>query len=704
MVNNIRQALTLVILMLLSPWASADISSWQGPNFAPDDAGLTPSNSTYDGFTIPTNSTITSSEFSLAPHWTRAPDNGTYWAQDSITDFSVGQLNGTTYLTSDGDLTLATNSSYGEMTDFEFIKPQFTKWVAYGDDFWQPVNASSVSYGPGNATSGNYVAGSSGPLSAGSKGYIRSQFFEIPEVVNEFVLEFDRWNSLVTGDIAELQYSLDFGTNWITLDNWSGNTTGWISESYTLDNETENKSAIGFRFKLEKSIHSIMTDGLFIDSFNLSNKGEPLSSWFHGNSNGSYSPYADGSLIVPVNLSGLSSPLELSYYSNWDIQGGNFDNLVIMLSQDNGSSWTIISPLPGVPAHGIQVGTSTYNQESFGWRQIQHALPNSAVNNSNAASSLLKFRVVTDNAVNFGGGAANGWEGIMIDDLSLISAAGTSNYQTVKLSNFTENSTAYTQTIMGHANEWQHINWEGNNGPWHSFDSFEEIQNLPTGWRIDHVRGSTPWEIGTIDNSNGYGPNSPTWPSGSKGMGINLNGIYSNHVYTHLISPSYTIPDNATARLTFSHWICTEADWDGGSIFTSIDDGISWQHFGQNITGFYDRISSVNPNSPFYGLGIFDGSRVTNGCGKSNSNHTFDRISGDLSYLSGNEVRIRFSFFTDTFVEEDGWYIDDAGVSIDRFQSSGTWTSPLIQSGDSGWAKFTSLHKTPLRQRYWLTF
>ena len=241
MVNNIRQALTLVILMLLSPWASADISSWQGPNFAPDDAGLNPSNSTYGGFTIPTNSTITSSEFSLAPHWTRAPDNGTYWAQDSITDFSVGQLNGTTYLTSDGDLTLATNSTYGEMTDFEFIKPQFTKWVAYGDDFWQPVNASSVSYGPGNSTSGNYVAGSSGPLSAGSEGYIRSQFFDIPEIVNEFVLEFDRWNSLGTGDVAELQYSLDLGTNWFTLDNWSGNTTGWLSESYNLDNETENK-------------------------------------------------------------------------------------------------------------------------------------------------------------------------------------------------------------------------------------------------------------------------------------------------------------------------------------------------------------------------------------------------------------------------------------------------------------------------------
>ena len=48
--NRIRQALILVILMLASPWASADIASWDGPIFGPDDAGLNPSNSTYDGY------------------------------------------------------------------------------------------------------------------------------------------------------------------------------------------------------------------------------------------------------------------------------------------------------------------------------------------------------------------------------------------------------------------------------------------------------------------------------------------------------------------------------------------------------------------------------------------------------------------------------------------------------------------------------
>ena len=113
-----------------------------------------------------------------------------------------------------------------------------------------------------------------------------------------------------------------------------------------------------------------------------------------------------------------------------------------MLSQDNGSSWTIISPLPGVPAHGIQVGTSTYNQDSFGWREIQHALPSFGSKQLQCSNTLLKFRVTTDNAVNFGGGAIDGWEGIMIDDLSVSQAQG---HQIIKhnVSNFTENSTAY---------------------------------------------------------------------------------------------------------------------------------------------------------------------------------------------------------------------------------------------------------------------
>ena len=695
LVNPIRKALILVALMLLSPWAAADVSTWQGPISAPDDAGIDPSNSTYDGFVIPTNSTITGAEYTVQPKWIDAEDNGTFWSSDSMNGFSKGQVNGTSFLTSNGDLTLATNSTYGKMTDFESILPQFAYWSTQGDEFWRPVNLSRVTYGPQNTTDGNYVAGTNGTLLPGSEGYLRSEFWPVPEVVRYFNLSFDRWNSFDVGDLAELHYSIDNGNQWQLLDNWSGNTSDWISENYSLDSLIQGSSTIGFRFYVKKLNQSISTEGLFIDSFNLSNQGDPLAAWFHGNASGEYSPYADGTLIVPVNLSGLTAPLELTYRANWDIQGGNFDNLVVMISETNGSTWTIMSPLPGVPAHGIPVGGTTYNQQSYGWREIQHPFPHWAAGNQNASNMLLKFRIQTDGTVNHGGGAIDGWEGIMIDDLRVLSAVGTSNMQTRLLANFTDNSTQYLETSTGYPNEWQHVNWEGYNGPWSSFDSFEEVQGLPSGWRVDHVRGSTPWERGAIDNSNGYGPNHTSWPSGTNGMGINLDGIYSNHVYTHLVSPTYSIPENATARLTFNHWICTEADWDGGSIFTSIDDGLTWQHFGHNISGFYERTSTVNPNSPFYGLGIFDGSTVVGGCGNSNSNHTFSRISGDVSHLAGNDVRMRFSFFTDTYIETDGWYIDDAGIVIDRFLPSGVWTSPVIEADEFGWARLTSLYEMP---------
>lgn len=693
--NSIKQALTLVILMLLSPWASADISSWQGPSFTPDDAGIQPSNSTYEGFKIPTNSTISSSHFSAEPKWAPANDNGTLWSSDSVYGFSNGIVNGTSYLTANGDLTLATNSTYGEMTDFETISPQLAHWSSEGDEFWRPVNLSAVSFGPVNSTSGNYAAGTNGSLLPGSSGYIMSEFWQLPAVIRYFNLSFDRWNSLDSGDTAEIQYSIDNGSNWQLLDNWTGNTTAWTQEIYPLDLLVQNASHIGFRFYVNKLNTSIVTEGLFIDSFNLSNQGDPLAAWFHGNSSGEYSPNADGTLIVPVDITGLTAPLELKYQANWDIQGGNYDNLVVMISQNNGTSWTIMSPLPGVPAHGIGVGGTTYNQHSWDWREIIHPFPHWAVGSPNASETLLKFRVTTDNSVNQGGAAIDDWEGIMIDDLTVFSGAGSQNATTVLLENFTDTSDHYLVNVSGYPNDWQFIDWEGFNGPWSTFDSFEEVQGLPAGWRIDHVRGSTSWERGIIDNSNGYGPNVSLWPSGYNGMGINLNGIYSNHVYTHLVSPNYQIPEDATARLTFNHWICTETDWDGGSIFTSIDNGITWQHFGNNIPGFYDRTSTVNPNSPFYQLGIFDGSTVPNGCGNANPSHTFSRVSGDISHLAGNDVRVRFSFFTDTYIEKDGWYIDDAGIVIDRFQNNGTWTSPLIDADFAGWARLTSLYEMP---------
>ena len=691
----IRQAYFLVFLMVITPWASADTATWQGPNSSPDDAGLMESNSTYDGFTIPTNSTITDSHFTVAPEWVNSLDNGTLWSAHEIGGFASGLTNGTSYLTSNGDLTLAPISTYGEMTDFESITPQFSSWSTQGDPAWIPVNLSMVTYGPTNATSGDFAAGSNGSVEPGTLSYIRSQFWDIPQVVRNFSLSFDRWNSFDLQDKSGIEYSVNNGQTWSEIDNWSGVSQNWETDQYLLDSIAQGFNKIGFRFYVDTSSNSSSDVGLFIDSFNLSNQGEPLRAWFHGNASGQYSPNANGTLLVPVNLSGLSNPMELTYWANWDIQGGNADNLIVKVSQDNGSTWSTISPIPGVPGQATISGGASFTQQSYGWREIIHPLPPWIVGHPNAANSLLKFQVQTDFSFNYGGSGIDGWEGIMIDDIKVYSAMGTQSSQIRLLENFTDNTSQYLQYSGNSSNDWNHIDWEGHNGPWSITETFDLIQGLPDGWRVDHVRGDSKWERGAIDNTNGYGPNSTNWPSGYNGVGINLQGQYTNNVYTHLISPIYQIPTGATARLTFNHWVCTEAAWDGGTIFTSIDDGLTWQPFGQNITGFYEIVSQVNPNSPFHGMGIFDGSTVANGCGNSNANHTFSRVSGDISHLAGNDVKIRFSFFTDTYVEEDGWYIDDAGIVIDRFRSNGSWTSPLISADDYGWARLTALYESP---------
>ena len=143
------------------------------------------------------------------------------------------------------------------------------------------------------------------------------------------------------------------------------------------------------------------------------------------------------------------------------------------------------------------------------------------------------------------------------------------------------------------------------------------------------------------------------------------------------MTEEYTLPTDATGRLTFRSWVCTEPNWDGGGVGVSTDGGLTWWLLPPQLNGFHDQISTANSNSPFFGEGIIDGSNVPNGCGVSTP-RGYDLKTYDLSNLSGQSFKLRFSFFSDTFVEEDGWYIDDAGVEYDVFEPTGSWVSRPI--------------------------
>ena len=69
-----------------------------------------------------------------------------------------------------------------------------------------------------------------------------------------------------SGDIAELHYSIDSGLNWQALDNWSGTTSDWITEDYSLDALVQSASSIGFRFYVKTLNQSNPTAG-FVHRF-----------------------------------------------------------------------------------------------------------------------------------------------------------------------------------------------------------------------------------------------------------------------------------------------------------------------------------------------------------------------------------------------------------------------------------------------------
>ena len=656
---------------------------------------------------VPENHTITGGTLQVSTEWDTVVEGGSYYGTGYGRTWSNGTYDNTSSLAHGGKLSLSTDTSLGSLTDFESTTTVPTGWLGMGPDGydWSVVNVTTLQsqQQPSNASNGIHALafGSDLGLSANMSSCILSPRYSTPQVVRNLSLSFDHWRSVSSTDALWVEYTFDDVEAWNQLipENgyntsvtsshpdsvqpfssvWSGSSLQWDSERFQLDNLVNITSSQSMRFRMcaDMSEDISQRGGWFIDNLTWYNQGDEPGSWFHGNLTGDYAPNADGTLLMPVDFTGLVSPIELEIRTNWDIEGGANDGMTIWYSLDNGTSWVLLTPLPGLPGNGVAYQGQFYVDESFGWLPMFYPVPNSVSNHSNASHGLLKFNVQTDAIVNHGGSApASGWEGIMIDDVTLHSGANTATPIKRVLNNFTNMPDYSNGSIDGWLdnvsapNQWQWISSMGVNGPVSSFDSFENPHDAPAGWAIQNIRGEG-WTLGAVNASSGNGPNG--WHSGQNGVGIKLDGQYRANSYAHIISPEYRLPVNATSQLSFRHWICTEAAWDGGAVSLSTDGGLSWWYLPADPGGFHDRISTVNTNSPFYGEGLLDGSRVTGGC--HGVIRGFELKTADITNLSGESVRLRFSFFSDEFVERDGWYIDDAGIEISLFENEGEWVS-----------------------------
>ena len=200
------------------------------------------------------------------------------------------------------------------------------------------------------------------------------------------------------------------------------------------------------------------------------------------------------------------------------------------------------------------------------------------------------------------------------------------NFSSLTTGQFGDNG--WLDNATARINEWNWTTDFGVNPSEETRHSFEVSMTTPPGWVIE---GTWPdgWEIGETQHL-GLRPRS--LPLGTERRG-ELDNKYTNNIYTHLTTQEYSIPVNASARLSFRSWVCTEANWDGGGVSISTDGGQNWWWLPPQLNGFHDQISTVNTNSPLFGEGIIDGSSVPNGCGPSNTRE-FELKTYDLSNLS----------------------------------------------------------------------
>ena len=130
-----------------------------------------------------------------------------------------------------------------------------------------------------------------------------------------------------------------------------------------------------------------------------------------------------------------------------------------------------------------------------------------------------------------------------------------------------------------------------------------------------------------------------------------------------LESPEITVPADATAaRLSFDHWVGTEAGWDGGNVKISVNGG-AWQlvkaaDFIYNAYNTTLATAGAGNTNPLAGQPAFSGSdagSVSGSWGRS--------IVNLAPYARPNDkVKLRFELGNDGCGGTFGWYLDDVTV------------------------------------------
>ena len=705
----------ILTLMLSAPWAAADISGWAGPPVVSSDGQTRNMN----GWDVPGNATVLDAWLDVSDVMT-SDGNGTKFEIDTPANFTQGLHTDTTPEHFGGLLSLQPDSAVSDVDSFpgNVAFTFATGWSFNGNQtIWAPKDPSTLNgsvqggtkvttYGniPATAKAGSIVAATlpGSPVPGGVDASLVSPSIQLPSPIQDFNLTFWHWYHVDgnAGDAVWVEMRLDNG-NWFVIEPdvgynanktvgnvthgaWSGvNHTGWQEATFNLDNITgiANATNADVRFRIITDVNSTGRPGWFIDDIEIINIGASTGYWHHGCYNPQattcgYSNNADGALeVTGVNLSSAGNGATLQTRLEWDLEGSSYDNFHVEMKTGTGA-WTALTQSAGIPNFGYTVGGTQYGDETNGFVLLDLAIPQAFQGQS---SVDLRYRVDTDSSVTSGGMTDNR-EGLTLDWFKVLNSNGTT-----LLYDPLSSTTLNHYGVGGAADDWAYTLMGA--GQLQINDGFEGSQagapgGLPAGWSA-----TGDWEFGPLNAQPTTGPNS--FPTGPFGFGTDLDGDYSGSNWDHLYSPEYQIPLGASARLTFSHWMCAETNWDGGAVYISTNNQ-TWTHFSPvlaNGSNWYDSTgTSSHTGSNLNSLGNFNGqnSIPAGGWSCEGPHNLWETKVADVSNYAGGSVWFRFSFESDGAVSRDGWYIDDVGIEIDWFLDDGTWVSPPIQTDDLG--------------------
>jgi Zn-dependent metalloprotease len=223
--------------------------------------------------------------------------------------------------------------------------------------------------------------------------------------------------------------------------------------------------------------------------------------------------------------------------------------------------------------------------------------------------------------------------------------SATKNPPTLYQEGFEAGLGGWTLTNQGVYSGWPGLNWV-------------QATSLPGGRAGSAAYGADP-DIGNCDGGAG-----------------DVSGVM------RMQSPAIHIPVSSkldSYRLTFEHYVATEAGWDGGNVKISINGG-AYTLVPASAFLFNAYNTTLNPASagntdPLAGEPAFsgtDGGQVHGSWGQSQINLVA------LGVKAGDTIRLRFDNGMDGCTGVDGWYIDDVKVRACNKKKGSIAASPSV--------------------------